>query len=51
MYLTPLQSMLVNKLMPRGFKIESEENMIKAVENIRPVAKKQKVSVSENKFN
>jgi hypothetical protein len=37
--------------MPRGFKIESEENMIKAVENIRPVAKKQKVSVRKKKLN
>jgi hypothetical protein len=45
-FFSPLQSILVNKHMPRGFKIESEENMVKAVENIRPVAKKQKTSVS-----
>ena len=51
---TPLQSILINKNMPRGFKIETEENMLKVVENIRPAAKKQKTTVSitiKNKIN
>jgi hypothetical protein len=42
---TPLQTILINKRMPKGFKIESEENMLKVVENIRPITKKQKTSV------
>jgi hypothetical protein len=31
--------------MPKGLKLESEENMQKAVESIKPIAKKQKISV------
>lgn len=31
--------------MPKGFKLESQENMLKAVESIKPISKKQKVSV------
>ena len=30
--LTPLESILLNKLMPHGFKFESEENILKAIE-------------------
>jgi hypothetical protein len=37
--------------MPKGFKLESDENMLKALESIRPIAKKQKISVNFiNKF-
>ncbi len=32
---------------PKGFKLESEENMLRAVEAVRPAAKKQKTSVGE----
>ena len=42
----PIQSILINRLMPKGFKLESQENMIKASEAIKPAAKKQKLSVS-----
>jgi hypothetical protein len=37
--------------MPKGFKVESEENMLKAVESIKPAAKKQKTSVISYKLN
>ena len=47
---TPLQTILINKRMPKGFKIESEENMLKVVENIRPITKKQKTSVRIDLF-
>ncbi len=36
---------LINKMMPRGFKLETDENMVKAVESIRPASKKQKTNV------
>jgi len=39
---TPLQTILINKIMPRGFKLESEENMLRTVESFRPMPKKQK---------
>jgi hypothetical protein len=44
--LTPIQMILINKKMPKGFKLESEENIVKALELFRPSAKKQKISVN-----
>jgi len=35
--------------MPKGFKLESDENLVKALESIRPIAKKQKISVNSFK--
>jgi len=32
--------------MPKGFKLESEELLLKSMETIKPVVKKQKSSVS-----
>jgi hypothetical protein len=44
--LTPLQGILLNKLIPRGFKLETEENMLKALDQItRTAPKRQKSSV------
>lgn len=43
--LTPVQVMLINKIMPKGFKLESHEFLIKAAESIKPAAKKQKTNV------
>jgi hypothetical protein len=44
--LTPMLNILLNKRMPRGFKLESDENMLKAFETIRPAVKKQKIYVN-----
>ena len=42
--LTPLQSILLNKKMPFGFKLETEENIIKSLETTKNQAKKNKNS-------
>jgi hypothetical protein len=43
---TPLQSILINKRMPDGFKLESEENLVKVHESAKPSTKKPKTSVN-----
>lgn len=44
--LKPIHIILINKKMPKGFKLELEENMTKALEIIKPSAvKKQKINV------
>ena len=43
--LTPLQVLMINKLMPKGFKLELEENLLKYVEAIKPPSKKPKSNV------
>jgi hypothetical protein len=44
--LTPLQGILLNKLIPRGFKLETEENVLKALDQItRTAPKRQKSNV------
>ena len=40
--LTPLQSILLNKKMPFGFKLETEENILKSLETTKNQAKKSK---------
>ena len=40
--LTPLQSILLNKKFPSGFKLETEENILKSLELIKAQEKKQK---------
>ena len=42
--LTPLQSILINKLMPLGFKLETEENILKSLELPKNQGKKYKQS-------
>ena len=42
--LTPLQSILINKKMPFGFKLETEENILKSIETSRNQIKKNKNS-------
>ena len=41
-FLTPLQSILLNKKMPFGFKLETEENILKSMEALKNQAKKNK---------
>ena len=41
-YLTPLQSILLNKKFPFGFKLETEENILKSLEITRAQEKKNK---------
>ena len=38
--LTPLQSIIINKKMPFGFKLETEENILKSMEALKNQAKK-----------
>ena len=40
--LTPLQSILINKKMPFGFKLETEENILKSLETTKAQVKKNK---------
>jgi len=40
--LTPLQSIIINKKMPFGFKLETEENILKSMETLKNQAKKSK---------
>ena len=42
--LTPLQSILINKIMPLGFKLETEENILKSLEIPKNQGKKYKQS-------
>ena len=42
--LTPLQSILINKKMPFGFKLETEENIFKSIETTKIQTKKSKNS-------
>lgn len=44
--LTPLQVLMINKRMPKGFKLELEENLLKYLDTIKPPAKKTKANVS-----
>ena len=41
-YLTPLQSLLLNKKFPMGFKLETEENILKSIEMTKAQEKKLK---------
>lgn len=41
-FLTPLESLLINKLMPHGFKFETEENILKLIENTKNQSKRNK---------
>ena len=41
-YLTPLQSILLNKKFPMGFKLETEENIVKSIELTKAQEKKLK---------
>ena len=47
--LTPLQSIIINKKMPYGFKLETEENILKSMEALKNQAKKSKNSSKKNK--
>ena len=40
--LTPLECLLLNKLMPHGFKFEKEENILKVIESSKNQVKKNK---------
>lgn len=40
--LTPLESLLLNKLMPHGFKFETEENLLKVIEASKSQVKRHK---------
>ena len=42
--LTPIESILLNKAMPKGFKFETEENLLKSIDTIKNQAKKNKLS-------
>ena len=48
--LTPFQALMINKIMPKGFKLESKENMIKYVDTIKPPTKKNKSNVKRLSF-
>lgn len=43
--LTPLMAILLNKLMPEGFKFETEENVLKSIDASKNQAKRSKPSV------
>ena len=47
-YLTPLQSILLNKKFPSGFKLETEENILKSLELIKAQEKKHKQAQKNN---
>ena len=42
--LSPIESILLNKLMPKGFKFETEENIVKPMETSKNQSKKNKSS-------
>ena len=46
--LTPLESLILNKLMPHGFKFETEENFLKSLESSKIQAKKTKKTNNHN---
>jgi len=43
--LTPLQVLMINKKMPKGYKLELEENLLKYLDTIKPPVKKTKTNV------
>ncbi len=43
--LSPLQVLMINKRMPKGYKLELEENLLKYLDTIKPAPKKTKVNV------
>ena len=47
-YLTPLQSIILNKKFPHGFKLETEENILKSIEIIKAQEKRHKQSIKNN---
>ena len=47
-YLTPLQSIILNKKFPHGFKLETEENILKSIEMIKAQEKRHKQSIKNN---
>jgi len=47
-FLTPLQSILLNKKFPSGFKLETEENILKSLELIKAQEKKHKQAQKNN---
>ena len=50
-YLTPLQSIIINKKFPHGFKLETEENILKSIEMIKAQEKKHKPNIKNNNQN
>ena len=44
-FLTPLESILLNKKIPFGFKLETEENILKSMEALKNQAKKNKNNI------
>lgn len=46
--LSPLQVLMINKRMPKGYKLELEENLLKYLDTIKPPAKKSKTNVNLN---
>ena len=42
--LTPLETLLINKLMPFGIKLDTEENIVKSIEQPKSIPKKHKVT-------
>ena len=42
--LTPIQSIFLNKSMPKGYKFESEENLLKSIDTMKNQSKKNKLS-------
>lgn len=47
-FLTPLQSILLNKKFPSGFKLETEENILKSLEMAKAQEKKHKQPQKNN---
>ena len=47
-YLTPLQSIIINKKFPHGFKLETEENILKSMEMIKAQEKRHKQNIKNN---
>ena len=47
-YLTPLQSIILNKKFPHGYKLETEENILKSIEMIKAQEKRHKQSIKNN---
>lgn len=45
-FLSPLEAILINKKMPFGIKLESEENVLKSIDMSKQIVKKNKIIVS-----
>lgn len=43
-YLSPLESILINMKMPKGFKLETDENVLKALEVPKAATNRHKVN-------